>query len=127
METVEAHGVKLVLERPPTLTGGQGEKSEQELLAVGTQVWDCAPAICDVLHCLLPESSLTPAPCMCRGVLVEIGAGSGFCGLFAASKARHSLQVVLTDLDTLVPVLKTNRDATLGSDAGCVHVLSLPW
>jgi hypothetical protein len=84
---------------------------------LGTAVWPAAHALIAHLeehHAALRLPSLS---------IVELGAGTGACGLAAA--ALGATRVLLTDKAALLPTLQHN--IALNSAAGCVECSELTW
>mmetsp|Transcript_66311 Transcript_66311/g.128180 ORF Transcript_66311/g.128180 Transcript_66311/m.128180 type:complete len:490 (-) Transcript_66311:230-1699(-) len=63
----------------------------------GGNIWHCSQALCEHLH----DRSLVPG---CN--IIELGAGTGVCGLICTQMGANSL--LLTDLPRVCPVLQLN-------------------
>lgn len=68
---------------------------------LGTEVWPAARALVSLL-----ETSCELRPQLQDAVVVELGAGTGAVGMAAA--ALGACEVILTDLDSLVPAMEAN-------------------
>ena len=97
------------------------DTADGELLSVGGSIWPCAAALCRWL--------LQNEPVVRGARVLELGAGTGACGLFAAGLG--SAHVLLTDgRDGLVALqaanLKANAGFSLAEDAS-VSMQAFRW
>jgi predicted nicotinamide N-methyase len=85
---------------------------------LGGRVWGAAPLLCSALAAL-PHDALSRF-----ASVLEIGAGTGLCGL--AASALGAADVALTDCEaTLLAALQEN--AALNASSGSVRVHLLDW
>lgn len=97
------------------------DTADGELLSVGGSIWPCAAALCRWL--------LQNEPAVRGARVLELGAGTGACGLFAAGLG--SAHVLLTDgRDGLLALqaanLRANAGWTLAEDAS-VSMQAFRW
>ena len=121
---------------PPTLhvgscellLGAQGDDDFAPLFStewLGTEIWPAARSLVSLLEASSELRELLQASCV-----VELGAGTGAVGLGAAALGAHD--VLLTDLESLLPALEANvernRATLVQSDTRArISCAALPW
>lgn len=89
----------------------------------GERVWPAAGRLASFLVYHLGAHGRKGAPPM----VVELGAGTGYCGM---ALAKHGAEVVLTDVPWLLPLLQYNVEANFGASKCSISapkLASLRW
>lgn len=70
----------------------------------------------------------TPAPVLTRPFrILELGAGTGYVGIYLANILRHPCSVYITDLTQVLPLIRDNVAAHHKPDTATIHVEPLHW
>jgi Lysine methyltransferase len=88
---------------------------QDKTLGKGGLCWDAAYILAN--HIILHHNSLLPPPVQdySRLQMVELGCGTGLCGLMLA-QALPNVYIALTDLPLLMPLLKRNLERNMPSE-----------
>lgn len=114
--TVRDEWVRIPYKSAPGVCGSkiEVEIAQREEDGIGFQVWNAAPVLCDYFV----KTTAVGADSLRQRRVLELGSGTGLVGIVCA---HLGYDVTLTDMASVLPVLRLNADNN--SPAGLVGIL----
>lgn len=128
-ELALADDVHLALRQAPCVSSAHAKEASASAdgLCTASTVWDAGVVLAaHVFSRSRPREPPGASSAPCRRCL-DLGSGTGIVGLAAAASGAFA-RVVLTDLPSVVPLLRENAETNSAALAGVeVVALALPW